>query len=226
MSSYDDIGLHYAVTLRLWRERMMHHADKILGMGYTRRFLRMFEFYFAYCEAAFANKLIYDLQMTWIKYSDDATINTPSQSALPHAKDIAMVGAVCAAFAQHNPASVVEMYALAVPLLMSFAAVFASTFAVAAISLNVSLPKWSKKVSKVKLEEASTAHGTLTERTLALTVPFMRAVVSAALGFAACAFVDDTQGARDGAIEWMLPDTKTGKTRAVRLLSAFVIDGN
>ena len=78
-------------------------------------------------------------------------------------------------------------------------------------------------MSKVKLEEASTAHGTLTERTLALTVPFMRAVVSAALGFAACAFVDDTQGARDGAIEWMLPDTKTGKTRAVRLLSAFVI---
>ena len=223
LASYDDIGLHYAVTLRLWRERMMHHADKILGMGYTRRFLRMFEFYFAYCEAAFANKLIYDLQMTWIKYSDDATINTPSQSALPHAKDIAMVGAVCAAFAQHNPASVVEMYALAVPLLLSFAAVFASTFAVAAISLNVSLPKWSQKVSKVKLEEASTAHGTLTERTLALTVPFMRAVVSAALGFAACAFVDDTQGARDGAIEWMLPDTKTGKTRAVRLLSAFVI---
>ena len=223
LASYDDIGLHYAVTLRLWRERMMHHAEKILGMGYTRRFLRMFEFYFAYCEAAFANKLIYDLQMTWVKYSDDATINTPSQSTLPHAKDIAMVGAVCAVFAQHNPASAVEMYALAVPLLLSFATVFASAFVLAAISLNVSLPKWSKKVSKVKLDEASSAHGTLTERSLALTVPFMRAAVSAALGLASGTFIDDTQRVRDGAIEWMLPEAKAGKLHAARLLSAFVV---
>jgi len=223
LASYDDIGLHYAVTLRLWRERMMHHAEKILGMGYTRRFLRMFEFYFAYCEAAFANKLIYDLQMTWVKYSDDATINTPSQSTLPHAKDIAMVGAVCAVFAQHNPGSVVEMYVLAVPLLLSFATVFALTFVLAAISLNLSLPKWSKKVSKVKLDEASSAHGTLTERSLALTIPFMRAAVSAALGLASGAFIDGTQRVRDGAIEWMLPEAKAGKTHAVRLLSTFVV---
>ncbi|EEH51902.1 uncharacterized protein MICPUCDRAFT_23078, partial [Micromonas pusilla CCMP1545] len=59
--AYDDIGTHYAVTLRLWRERMMARKDDILAMGYSRKFLRMFEFYFAYCEAGFARGLIHDL---------------------------------------------------------------------------------------------------------------------------------------------------------------------
>jgi len=65
--AYDDIGTHYAVTLRLWRERMMARKDDILAMGYSRKFLRMFEFYFAYCEAGFARGLIHDLQTTWVK---------------------------------------------------------------------------------------------------------------------------------------------------------------
>ena len=44
------------MTLRLWRDRMMARADVVLGLGYSRKFLRMFEFYFAYCEAGFANR--------------------------------------------------------------------------------------------------------------------------------------------------------------------------
>jgi len=72
LASYDDIGEHYAVTLRLWRERMMARAETVLGLGYSRKFLRMFEFYFAYCEAGFAHRLIHDLQMTWVKDGADA----------------------------------------------------------------------------------------------------------------------------------------------------------
>jgi cyclopropane fatty-acyl-phospholipid synthase-like methyltransferase len=69
LDSYLDIGNHYAVTLRLWRERMMANAPKITGeLGYSEKFLRMFEFYFAYCEAGFARGLINDLQMTWVKH--------------------------------------------------------------------------------------------------------------------------------------------------------------
>ena len=34
LASYDDIGEHYAVTLRLWRERMMARAETVLGLGY------------------------------------------------------------------------------------------------------------------------------------------------------------------------------------------------
>ena len=53
MKSFDDIGEHYAVTLRLWRERMMARRATVTGeLGYSEKFLRMFEFYFAYCERA------------------------------------------------------------------------------------------------------------------------------------------------------------------------------
>jgi len=62
-----DIGDDYAVTLRLWRERMMARADEVRALGYPERFLRMYEFYFVYCEAGFANGLIHDYQLAWRK---------------------------------------------------------------------------------------------------------------------------------------------------------------
>ena len=63
------------MTLRLWRERMMARRDVIVGeLGYSEKFLRMFEFYFAYCEAGFARGLINDLQMTWVKTGDAASL--------------------------------------------------------------------------------------------------------------------------------------------------------
>lgn len=62
-----DIGPDYAVTLRLWRERMLQRTEDALALGYSHRFLRMYEFYFAYCEAGFANGLIHDYQITWRK---------------------------------------------------------------------------------------------------------------------------------------------------------------
>ena len=63
----DDVGPDYAVTLRCWRERMMAQQPEIQALGYPRRFIRMYEFYFAYCEAGFANGLIHDYQITWKK---------------------------------------------------------------------------------------------------------------------------------------------------------------
>ena len=77
LDSFHDIGHHYAVTLRLWRVRMMNRRREVLGLGYSLKFLRMFEFYFAYCEAGFARGLINDLQMTWVKERevDGATLN-------------------------------------------------------------------------------------------------------------------------------------------------------
>ena len=62
-----NVGPDYAVTLRLWRERMMARTETILKLGYPKRFIRMYEFYFAYCEAGFANGLIHDYQITWKK---------------------------------------------------------------------------------------------------------------------------------------------------------------
>ena len=50
----EDIGPHYAPTLKAWRERFMAHREQILAQGFDHRFLHIWEFYLAYCEAAFA----------------------------------------------------------------------------------------------------------------------------------------------------------------------------
>ncbi len=59
----EDIGLHYARTLRAWRERLTARRDLLRQQGYTEAFLRLFEFYFAYCEAGFSERSISDVQI-------------------------------------------------------------------------------------------------------------------------------------------------------------------
>lgn len=49
----DDIAPHYAETLRRWRMRFDENRAAIRALGYDERFLRMWEFYLRYCEAAF-----------------------------------------------------------------------------------------------------------------------------------------------------------------------------
>jgi cyclopropane fatty-acyl-phospholipid synthase-like methyltransferase len=53
-----DIGPHYAPTLRMWRLRFKANREKILALGYSDVFYRKWVFYFAYCEAAFANRCV------------------------------------------------------------------------------------------------------------------------------------------------------------------------
>ncbi|WP_374406618.1 class I SAM-dependent methyltransferase [Hydrogenophaga sp.] len=47
-------GADYARTLQLWRQRFLLQQDRVLQQGFDSRFLRTWEFYLAYCEAAFA----------------------------------------------------------------------------------------------------------------------------------------------------------------------------
>lgn len=46
-------GLDYATTLRHWDERVVVQRDAIRAQGFDRRFLRMWRYYLAYCEAGF-----------------------------------------------------------------------------------------------------------------------------------------------------------------------------
>jgi len=48
-----DFGLHYATTLRCWRERFRTNWPTIAGPRFDAVFKRMWEFYLAYCEAGF-----------------------------------------------------------------------------------------------------------------------------------------------------------------------------
>ncbi len=47
-------GQDYARTLVLWREEFMAQESRVLQLGFDKRFIRIWEFYLAYCEAAFA----------------------------------------------------------------------------------------------------------------------------------------------------------------------------
>lgn len=54
----EDFGPHYARTLRCWREAFMTRLGDVRAMGFDDRFCRMWEFYLAYCEGAFAERHI------------------------------------------------------------------------------------------------------------------------------------------------------------------------
>jgi cyclopropane-fatty-acyl-phospholipid synthase len=63
VESTENIGVHYAETLRRWRERFLGNRDEVLALGFDERFVRMWEFYLAYCEGAFLARYINDLQL-------------------------------------------------------------------------------------------------------------------------------------------------------------------
>ena len=46
-------GQDYARTLQLWREQFASQEAHVLQLGFDRRFIRIWEFYLSYCEAAF-----------------------------------------------------------------------------------------------------------------------------------------------------------------------------
>ena len=59
----EDIGPHYAATLRHWRERFFANIDRVRGLGYPDEFVRMWDFYLSSCESAFIERAIGDVQM-------------------------------------------------------------------------------------------------------------------------------------------------------------------
>ena len=59
----DNIGIHYAETLRHWRENFLSNVEQVRELGFDDRFVRMWEFYLAYCEGAFLARYIGDLQL-------------------------------------------------------------------------------------------------------------------------------------------------------------------
>jgi cyclopropane-fatty-acyl-phospholipid synthase len=60
-------GLDYAHTLRLWRERFMQVKPQVLGLGFDEHFVRIWQFYLAYCEAAFMEANTDVVQYTLLK---------------------------------------------------------------------------------------------------------------------------------------------------------------
>lgn len=67
LTGLQDIGYDYARTLSLWRERFMHRLRDVRKLGYPEEFIRMWEWYLAYCEGGFMERSITDVQLVFDK---------------------------------------------------------------------------------------------------------------------------------------------------------------
>ena len=67
LTSLEDIGLDYAKTLQVWRERLIANRSKVLSLGFDEQFMRKWIFYLAYCEGGFRERSISDVQLVFAK---------------------------------------------------------------------------------------------------------------------------------------------------------------
>ena len=67
MCESEDIGFHYVHTLNAWRERFHAALPAVRQIGFDDRFIRMWDYYLAYCAAAFAERHISDVQLVFAK---------------------------------------------------------------------------------------------------------------------------------------------------------------
>jgi cyclopropane-fatty-acyl-phospholipid synthase len=63
----EDIGAHYATTLRHWRERFLNNLDRVRALGFPDTFIRMWEYYLCYCEGGFRERAIGTVQLLLTK---------------------------------------------------------------------------------------------------------------------------------------------------------------
>jgi len=86
----ENIGTHYARTLHAWRERFHARVDEVRALGFDHRFIRMWDLYLAYCEAAFLERHAGDFQLLLTKNCSARTLfNEPWSRALDASSAVA-----------------------------------------------------------------------------------------------------------------------------------------
>jgi cyclopropane-fatty-acyl-phospholipid synthase len=63
----EDIGPHYATTLRMWRENFFANISQVRQLGYSEEFIKMWEFYLCYCEGGFTERALGDVHLLLAK---------------------------------------------------------------------------------------------------------------------------------------------------------------
>jgi cyclopropane-fatty-acyl-phospholipid synthase len=63
----EEIGPHYARTLRAWRQRLLARWDEARALGKDERFLRAFAYDLASCEAGFEERYLGDVQLLFAR---------------------------------------------------------------------------------------------------------------------------------------------------------------
>jgi cyclopropane-fatty-acyl-phospholipid synthase len=78
----EDIGPHYAQTLRHWRARFFENLQSVRALGYSDQFIRMWDYYLCYCEGGFMERKIGTVQMLFTKpMNRQASILSPLPAA-------------------------------------------------------------------------------------------------------------------------------------------------
>jgi len=78
----EDIGKHYALTLNEWRRRFLGHLAEVRQRGFDERFVRMWDYYLAYCEGAFRERYISDVQLVLGKVTSEIQLmNEPEMES-------------------------------------------------------------------------------------------------------------------------------------------------
>ncbi|MEO8376353.1 MAG: cyclopropane-fatty-acyl-phospholipid synthase family protein [Candidatus Sumerlaeota bacterium] len=65
--SLEDLTPHYARTLRAWREAFMSNVSGAKALGFDDHFIRMWEYYLAYCEGGFLERNVATVQMVFAR---------------------------------------------------------------------------------------------------------------------------------------------------------------
>lgn len=76
----EDIGPSYARTLHEWRRRFMSRLDEVRALGYDDRFIKMWEFYLAYCEGGFIERSISDVHLLFARAQNRRAEYLPAAS--------------------------------------------------------------------------------------------------------------------------------------------------
>jgi cyclopropane-fatty-acyl-phospholipid synthase len=58
LADLEDLTPSYARTLRIWRDRFMARLDDVRRLGFDEEFIRMWEYYLAYCEGGFDERYL------------------------------------------------------------------------------------------------------------------------------------------------------------------------
>lgn len=67
----ENIGIHYAETLRRWRTACESQSEKLEQLGYDETFQRKWIYYLAYCEAGFQTRFNNDLHLVLKRPAED-----------------------------------------------------------------------------------------------------------------------------------------------------------
>ena len=67
VAGLEEIGSHYVPTLTAWRQAFLANRDRVRALGFPETFIRMWDYYFAYCEGGFAERYIGDAQLLLAK---------------------------------------------------------------------------------------------------------------------------------------------------------------